>query len=294
MEEKKLKREILKEYLKSLKIETDIENTILINHNDLQGNYYCVNKQYIRLYYTKGIPEYLYEEKKKEIDNLFKQKTPRTINEEELRRLIKEELEFLKHIDKKPFLPEELLKELNKKDKTIIKEKILYEKIRINTGYKNLLLTTSPDIVILRNQQIKGIIDIKTVKTKQQEKEKNFTDIQKTIVNLLAVERRRIPKIKNPILITIKVAANSPEEQLKKKKNIIEVLEKIKNIGEKTTTKSLIHNGYNAILIKKPSTTKIIERLQALTSKEIPLKVCPYKNIKCNFRHFCKDLKVDV
>lgn len=35
MEEKKLKREILKEYLKSLKIETDIENTILILPEEL-------------------------------------------------------------------------------------------------------------------------------------------------------------------------------------------------------------------------------------------------------------------
>lgn len=289
--EEKFKRETLEKYLKAIKVETNLENTILINHHDLEGNFYCINKQYIRLHYTKGIPEYLYEQRKEEVNKFFKQKTPRTLQKEELKKLIEEEIELVKHL-KIPTIPKEIIENVKKEKPSIIKEEIIYKRtLRINAGHKNILLTTTPSIIITRNQQIKGIIDIKTVKTKEQAKETNYLDIQKTLVNLMAIEKRKIPKIKNPILITVKTVTT---EQYKEKYKIAGILEKIKNIGQKTTIKTLIHNRYNAILIKKTNKEKIIERLEALTKEEIPLKTCPYKNIKCNFRNFCKKLEIDA
>lgn len=280
MENLEISNKEIEKYLKHIEVESPMEKTILINHNDLEGNFYCINKQYIRIHFTKGIPEYLYNERKNEINQLFEQKIPRLVKEEEIKKIIEEETNLLQHIykAKTPIIRHKIVKN--------IKEEILYKKNRINTGYKNLLLTTTPDIIIVRNGTIKAIIDIKMKKDKNQT---TYFDTQKTLVNLMAIKKRKIPTIKTPITATV-IATNEQTEKYK----IIKIIENIKNIGKKTTKKALEKEKYKYIEIENPKTSIIFERLEMLTKEEIPLKTCPYKNITCHFREFCKELKVDV
>jgi hypothetical protein len=293
-----IRENILAIYLKYLGCSN---KPLFITTNDLASMSFCPNKAYLQVNFLAGVSEYkfrqLNQKMRKDVEKFFEKKTPWLLAKDELLHYFLHEMWSFSFIPEAfKFYPEEIRKatesikikvSLPKEEKSLIKRGIFHSMFRINFGFRKFFISGIPDVVIIKNGKISGVIEIKSTDKHSTiifDSESDQADFYRYYVL-----NRKLPITQGTWFLTLKKQGkyNEVEEEL------LCLLQDCKRLEKDEIISIASNNGY---LIKESSESldkienKITTRISLLLQEEPPLKICPWSS--CSFRMFCKKLNV--
>lgn len=289
--------EYLKSYLKYLGF-SDLRRKILfVTTHDLAEMSFCPNKVYLQVNYLGGISEYDFRfkvEEKELARECFKRKIEWRLTDTALKAYTFEELWSFSFLSNGiQLFPEEMQKlkirvKLPKKVKQLIDEGIFPSYFRVNFGQPPFFISGVPDVVLIEDGKIKGVIEVKSSKKFSG---KIFpSEYEQTEFYKLYFFKRKLPVKSDTYFLTLKGLSDSPETL---EERLINALFSTKNFEKDYVEGFATSHSY---LIKEVEESlenigqKLNERINVLSLDSIPSKHCPWN--PCSFKEFCKNFDV--
>lgn len=296
-----LDKKILETYLEYLGCS---KKPLFVTTNNLADMSFCPNKAYLQVNFLGGISEYKFrlEMRNKEREHLqilFKKKKKWKLTKNALKEYLLQELwsfTFIhKALNKLPYDIRTIAHIFNfdrtemsiTENEKLFNNGIFHSHFRINFGIQSFFISAVPDVVLIKDKKIKGVIEIKSTQKPLKDifpSESDQVDFYRYYMN-----KRNLPLDKEAYFFTLKKIGKPKEIE----NEIVKFLLLKRNFKKESIIQFASSNHY---LIKESEESlkeikrKLNERINLLSQDNLPTKHCRWS--RCSFKEFCEEFEV--